>query len=231
MWEIRYTDRSSYLPHRDSGRTWRRQNNKGLKAQSSNQGAFAASNSSLLTVNGHVAFASGGSDGAFAYAMVSAEICLDDCSPQDIDYEGRRSTWRRLPIPVGRHSESSGVFSIAAGNSVLVAVGGDFRDLDSPTGTAAFENKGGETWSAAQILPRGYRSSVTYDEPAKTWITVGPNGTDISTDDGKNWRPLRPDPTTHEPSDADRNWNAISLPFVVGPHGRIGRQNPATLKQ
>ncbi len=57
------------------------------------------------------------------------------------------------------------------------------------------------------------------------WITVGPNGTDISTDDGKNWRAVRPDAARHEPADADRNWNAISLPFVVGPKGRIGKLN------
>ena len=36
--------------------------------------------------------------------------------------------------------------------------------------------------------------------------TVGPNGTDISTDDGRYWC-----------------WNALSLPLVVGPHGRIGK--------
>jgi hypothetical protein len=29
--------------------------------------------------------------------------------------------------------------------------------------------------------------------------------------------------------DADRNWNALSLPFVVGPHGRIGILNPSAL--
>ena len=52
---------------------------------------------------------------------------------------------------------------------------------------------------------------------------MGPNGTDISTDDGRNWRPLRPNPALNEPPDADREWNAISLPFVVGPHGRIGK--------
>ena len=33
--------------------------------------------------------------------------------------------------------------------------------------------------------------------------------------------PLKP--TAAEPQDADKNWNALSLPFVVGPHGRIGK--------
>ena len=82
-----------------------------------------------------------------------------------------------------------------------------------------------------QTPPHGYRSAVAYDPTTKTWITVGPNGTDISTDDGKNWRALHPDPALHEAPDADRNWNALSLPFVVGPHGRIGKLDEAALKR
>jgi len=35
----------------------------------------------------------------------------------------------------------------------------------------------------------------------------------------------------HEAPDADRDWNALSLPFVVGPHGRIGKLNPKALAQ
>jgi hypothetical protein len=82
-------------------------------------------------------------------------------------------------------------------------------------------------WIAAQTPPHGYRSAVAYDAATRTWITVGPNGTDISTDDGRNWRALKPTPA--EPADADRNWNALSLPFVVGPHGRIGKLRPDAL--
>ncbi len=223
----------------DSGRTWLRQHNQGLKAEASKQGAFAASNSSLFVVNGFVEFASGGSDGAYAYAVTTSEICLH-CSEEEIDHEGRRNTWRKLPIPVGNHTESSGVFSIcrevlpigdALDNSQHVAVGGDFRNPDSNEGVAAFSNEHGENWTAAQTPPHGYRSSVAYDSTTKTWITVGPNGTDISTDDGKNWRAVRPDAARHETPDADRNWNAISLPFVVGPKGRIGKLNAAALER
>jgi len=77
-------------------------------------------------------------------------------------------------------------------------------------------------------MPGGYRSAVAYDAPTNTWITVGPNGTDISTDDGRNWRPLHP--TGNEAPDADQHWNALSLPYAVGPHGRIGILNPNALQ-
>ena len=70
---------------------------------------------------------------------------------------------------------------------------------------------------------------MAYDAATKTWITVGPNGTDISTDDGRNWRAL-PQPRAERSADADRDWNALSLPFVVGPHGRIGKLRPDAVK-
>jgi hypothetical protein len=109
---------------------------------------------------------------------------------------------------------------------VLVAVGGDYSLPDNPAGTGGFSDDGGLHWFPARTPPHGYRSAVAYDAATKTWITVGPNGTDISTDDGRNWRALHPNPALHEAPDADRDWNALSLPFVVGPHGRIGKLNP-----
>jgi hypothetical protein len=105
-----------------------------------------------------------------------------------------------------------------------LAVGGDYTKPNESSGTAAFSIDRGKTWAAAETMPGGYRSAVAYDAGAEAWITVGPNGTDISTDDGKNWRALQPDVGRGEAADADRNWNALSLPFVVGPKGRIGKR-------
>jgi hypothetical protein len=131
---------------------------------------------------------------------------------------------------MSQNSDSAGVFSLNFRSELVgVAVGGDYKKPDAPYRTAAYSSDGGLSWKLAQTSPHGYRSAVAYDADAKTWITVGPNGTDISTDDGKNWRALNPDAALHEAPDADRNWNALSLPFVVGPHGRIGKLNPKAL--
>ena len=129
------------------------------------------------------------------------------------------------------NGQTAGGFSLAAepgpAPALLVAVGGDYQQPDSTASTAAScqwkEDGLSSTYrcEAATTFPHGYRSSVAYDPTQKLWITVGPNGTDISSDDGKNWRPLTP--SAYDPPDADKNWNALSLPFVVGPHGRIGR--------
>jgi photosystem II stability/assembly factor-like uncharacterized protein len=147
---------------------------------------FAASNSSLLYRAGKALIVTGGASGS------------------------RSLSGGDIPLAV---SESAGAFSVATSSTTLVAVGGDYRKPDISQGTAAFSTDGGQHWTASPTPPHGYRSAVAYDSPHKTWIAAGPNGTDISTDGGRNWRPLQP----------DGNWNAISLPFVVGPNGRVGR--------
>jgi hypothetical protein len=126
-------------------------------------------------------------------------------------------------------SATSGIYSFAfSADLVGVAVGGDYTKQVARDHTAATTADGGMSWKAASSFPSGYRSSVAYDKTTKTWITVGPNGTDISTDDGRNWHALKPSP--NEAPDTDQHWNALSLPFVVGPHGRIGVLPPDALK-
>ena len=140
--------------------------------------------------------------------------------------------WYPRQIPMFDGGSSRGIFSIglkSLGYPIgMVAVGGDYKKPND-MGIAVYSAKRWLRWSAAAAPPHGYRSAVAYDADTKTWITVGPNGTDISTDDGKNWRALHPDAALHETPDADRNWNALSLPFVVGPHGRIGKLNANAL--
>ena len=100
----------------------------------------------------------------------------------------------------------------------LIAVGGDYTKPNESVGTAAWSTYGGEYWTASTIPPHGYRSAVQWSDSLKLWITVGTNGSDISRDDGKTWQPLD-----------NGNWNALSLPFVVGPNGRIARLDPKAL--
>jgi photosystem II stability/assembly factor-like uncharacterized protein len=205
----------------DSGQHWIRQRNRGIHVEASEQGAFAASNSSLVEVYGAVMFSSGGKGGAFVYSVVQTEICVDDCSEQELNLDGRKDKWARETVPVGVNSESSGAFSVAARGNLAggprasysaVIVGGDYTKPNETIGTAAYSTHGGKTWTAAEKPPHGFRSAVAWSEALKAWIAAGTNGSDISRDDGKTWAPLD-----------DGNWNALSLPFVVGPKGRIAR--------
>jgi photosystem II stability/assembly factor-like uncharacterized protein len=205
----------------DGGLRWRPVNQSGLAETTGEGGAFAASNSLFI---GRLPLVFGTAHGWLYQGNSTCTMGLVQNHPQScldlFEFVKQR-------LPIAHDSDTAGIFSLAEWNGVDIAVGGDFKLPDEAQDTAAF-SLDGLHWSAAQTPPHGYRSAVAYDAPHKTWITVGPNGTDISTDDGKNWRALKP--TQEEPADPAQNWNALSLPFVVGPQGRIGKLNPTALK-
>ncbi len=122
-------------------------------------------------------------------------------------------TWQSAQTPLASGNESSGVFSVAFRDQRHgIAVGGDYRKPGEASGTAAYTSDGGEHWSVPRKLPHGYRSAVAWDASDQAWITVGSNGSDISYDDGVTWQWLD-----------SGNWNALSLPWAVGPNGQIGK--------
>jgi hypothetical protein len=212
----------------DGGLHWTRSKTDTLDAPDQ-AGVFAASNSSMIVPN-VPSFVTGGPGGAFFYegdtvctsltAKNTRTGCISDFTRFD-----------PTPIPLIGNSASAGGFSVAQlHDNILVAVGGDYAKPSERKGTAAYFDDYFGFWSAAKTLPGGFRSAVAYDTATKTWITVGPNGTDISTDDGRNWRPLKPNPRFKDPPDADQHWNALSLPYAVGPHGRIATLRPTALQ-
>jgi hypothetical protein len=203
------------------------------------EGAFAASNSLLERL------------GPGTYWMAVGrrliQYNMGYSSPSHYDTQA----FCDISFPVSNHAPSAGVFSLAikpgsveqfkprkiggfqlkvpqCEKADMVVVGGDYTAPNNRQDTAAFTG-GTNKFQLAQTMPGGYRSAVAYDPNKKTWITVGPNGTDISTDDGRNWRPLTPTP--QDAPDADKNWNALSLPFVVGPKGRIGKLRATAIGQ
>jgi hypothetical protein len=208
----------------DGGVTWQLDRLPGLDV-SKEIAVFAASNSALMIGGATQIFVTGGKEPLlFRHGNVRVTTTRSESEP----------SWSHIALPFAA-GNSAGIFSIASepiSGCVIghclnifstrdVAVGGDYKKPDDSTGTAAYTLDFGKTWQSAQTPPHGYRSAVAYDPTQKLWITVGPNGTDISRDDGKNWTPLKP--SGYDPPEADKNWNALSLPFVVGPNGRIGR--------
>jgi photosystem II stability/assembly factor-like uncharacterized protein len=209
----------------DSGSTWDRwANNRSERPAhaSGTESLFAASNSAATYTRlfGDLCFVTGGEGGSHLFVLTYHD--LFDGGFMWYDFNSKR-----LPIT---SSKTSGAFSIAGrgdqGESrTYVLVGGDYQHPEQAGAAVALPAtaKSGpfQRPTAAQTPPHGYRSAVAYDAATKTWITVGPNGTDISHDDGKNWTALKPTP--QDTPDADKNWNALSLPFVIGPKGRIGK--------
>jgi photosystem II stability/assembly factor-like uncharacterized protein len=186
----------------DGGNTWDHTSALGPSVNGNSQAAFAASNSSLALGNSTpiIHFVTGGTGGSKLYSSSRAQ-------------DGATVDWTAISIPIVSGTESSGVFSLALRQGDHgVAVGGDYKKPDEGKGTAAWTADGGQHWAAATKPPHGYRSAVAWDQGNAAWITAGTNGTDVSYDNGRTWQPLD-----------YGNWNALSLPWVVGPNGRIGK--------
>ena len=193
---------------------------------------FAASNQALINFGPtNFVFVTGGSTTRLAYT-----------DHFDLDFALCHDSSAFVELPMAHGNRSSGAFAVAAKTAEsllplkLMIVGGDYAHPDNANGTSAyFLSRDGFhvpftsyfDMVPAHTPPHGFRSSVAYSPASRTWITVGPNGTDISTDDGRNWSAVRP--SSGEAPDSDRNWNALSLPYVVGPQGRIGKLKPTAL--
>lgn len=233
------------LETKDGGKTWKRDPAKSLELHGALLAAFAASNSSIGKASRgdgdekgpgtdfFPGFVTGGKGGAFLIERWEGRS-KTEARFSDGRYASNWLTpdWNRRLIPLTANTDSAGAFALAlrytgapcddCGFGMywhLVAVGGDYTKPNESKGSAAASSTdGGWTWTASTAPPHGYRSTVQWSEPLKLWITAGTNGSDISRDDGRTWQPLE-----------NGNWNALSLPFIVGPKGRIARLNPAAL--
>ena len=198
------------------------------------EGAFAASNTSLILRDQDTRFFCTGGPSP---RIVGHWSGFEDAKMKEQFTDpklGWTTTLHSTSLEKGPGSSlTQGCYSLAEHEGVQVAVGGDYGHPERREYTAWTDKILPRTkdfaMRTATTPPHGYRSAIAYDAPHKTWITVGPNGTDISTDDGRHWRPLRPNLTAGDTPDADQHWNALSLPFVVGPHGRVATLRPDTL--
>ena len=125
-------------------------------------------------------------------------------------------TWTVTATPILSGNASSGAFSIARMGSVVVVVGGDYKDVDRGDSTAAISLDRGVTWNLAAQPPAGFRSAVAFLDRS-TLIAVGTSGEDISTDQGAHWTPT-----------GDLDLNAIAVldnanAWAVGPEGTVAR--------
>ena len=197
----------------DGGEHWSADKDSGLMANPKGEGAFAASNTPVVLTQEAVQFGTGGLSGSRIFRL-SRTFARSSST--------RVGRWTSAEAPLAGGAESAGVFSLGYRDREHgAAVGGDYQKPDDRAGTAVFTSDGGRTWSAATEMPSGFRSAVAWDEQRKAWIAAGTNGADVSFDDGHTWKKF----------DGENNWNALSLPFAVGPKGKIGKLNDKAVKQ
>ena len=175
------------------------------------EAAFAASNSALIVGKGGAAwFGTGGVERPTSriYWRPAAE-----------------TPWQAADCPLPSYA-SSGVFSLAAGNGLLVAVGGDYRPDAESVRTAAWSDDLGKSWQVAEVQPPAYRSSVVAIADGLGWsvgdrrifprfIATGPTGSDYSLD-GRRWVNF-----------TEAGFHALTTTgdriYAVGSDGRFGR--------
>ncbi|HEY3990577.1 MAG TPA: glycosyl hydrolase [Acidobacteriaceae bacterium] len=209
----------------DGGEHWKSVTSKDLDLGAQKLGAFAASNQSMVLTDpvlGNVAVpwfgTSGMSGGQHPYVYSGGLDCGMEMAHRNPERcLARYWTFAKDEVPMAGASESQGIFALGlykdqSGAWHAVAVGGDYGAPDKAEGTAARRDPKTGRWTAATKMPHGYRSSVAWDAADNAWIAVGVNGTDVSYDDGQSWSAVGND-----------GYNALSLPWVVGPEGHIAK--------
>ncbi len=154
--------------HTEDGKNWRELPGEGMPTALKKEGAFAASNSSLLVFGANEIYF--GTGGPAARVFHSADL-------------GKSWTVAETPLLSGKAPQ--GIFSLARSGDTVVAVGGDYEKPEQADRNAAYSLDQGKTWTLAGEAPRGYRSSVAKGEQG--FVAVGPNGTDVS-EDGISWK-------------------------------------------
>lgn len=184
------------------GVSWQAQ--KGPQALTE-EGAFAASNTSLFTRGAREAWFGTGGPGA-------ARVFHTD--------DGGK-TWTAAKTPMRNDSANAGIFSLAFSDPRRgIAVGGDYSKPSENRGNIALTEDGGRIWTAAAATaPPGFRSAVAFLDDRKMWIATGTSGSDVSLDGGKTWKQFD-----------TASYNAMSFAggagWAVGPGGVIARWRP-----
>lgn len=97
-------------------------------------------------------------------------------------------TWEIFASPLLQGEASQGIFSVASvGNGEIYCVGGDYTLLDSTRNNAGLFLSEKQEWAKIQKSPTGYRSGVIYFPRFQWVLSVGPGGSDFSSDGGVNW--------------------------------------------
>ena len=154
----------------EDGKSWNELPREHMPNALPKEGAFAASNSSLLIFeNRELYFGTGGPRARVFHSTDMGQ------------------TWTVSDTPILSGKPSVGIFSIVRAGDIVVAVGGDYKAPAQREKTAAYSVDQGKTWRLASKVPTGFRSAVeTFDAG---FLTVGPNGAETSRN-GQEWQPI-----------------------------------------
>jgi photosystem II stability/assembly factor-like uncharacterized protein len=155
----------------DGGLSWQALSH--LPAAFAGEACFAASGSCIQTgTGGNVWIGTGGSH---ARLLHSGNYGI---------------TWEAFEVPMIQGKASQGIFSVCFSDSKNGMVSGGDYAADTIRSKVFFMTRdGGKTWQEPRTGPCGFRSCITQADPT-IFLCCGTGGTDISSDKGRNWKPL-----------------------------------------
>ncbi|RBQ96913.1 hypothetical protein VDGD_05429 [Verticillium dahliae] len=155
---------------KDGGRSWGIVDASGMAPALAGEFGFSASGTCITTAAGRWYLAAGGVDPGRVFR-----------SDDGYDWDASNASITG--------SEAGGVFSVRFRDTKNgVAVGGDFTVPEGAVRNAAWSEDGGQTWTAAETFPRGYRSATAWvGGLCNVAVAVGPTGSDVTVDGGRTW--------------------------------------------
>ncbi len=195
----------------DGGSTWNEIERQRCPGTRRGEAGFAASGTNMCVIGTQ----------SVLVALGGGEEGQAEPTSRVVYSHDRAHNWSCATVPMPR-SPSSGIFSMAFANSSTgIAVGGNYLKQEQSEGNIAITTDGGATWTVPTgTPPRGYRSGVAARTMGREvlWVAVGPTGTDVSTDNGRNWKAV-----------SDVGFHAIqfspdaSAGFASGSNGPVAR--------
>lgn len=194
------------LATRDGGRNWRVLPSGGMPAALPGEANFAASGQCLTSVGSRDVWMAGGG------AKVSRVFHSSD--------RGRHWTVSESPVPAAEPAR--GLFALAFRDTRHgLAVGGDFEPGEPSPDASAVTGDGGATWrTSARPVPEYRSGAVWLPHTRRAALAVGPTGTDLTLDGGRNWRTL--DSGSYDTVDCAADLGC----WASGEKGRVARLEP-----
>ncbi len=124
--------------------------------------------------------------------------------------------WTRVSTPIVQGKNTTGIFSFAKHDNILTIVGGDFQNESLNTEHNFYSKDHGKNWLTPTTPIRGYRECVESIGKG-ILLATGPSGTDISIDNGINWKGLSDEKGLH----VIRKARSGTLMLAAGANGQV----------
>lgn len=164
----------SIIITRNGGETWGKLSCDELPKGKENEGAFAASDTSIATIGDHTWVAT--TAGRVYYSSDKGRI------------------WEVYNTPIVKGKNTEGIYSIDFYNALNgFAIGGDYTKPEDNSANKMRTQDGGKTWElVAENQNPGYRSCVQYipNSKGQGLVAIGFKGIDYSNDFGVSWKHL-----------------------------------------